>query len=324
MELLAYTLMAAGAYVALIARRPAVVYGWMVFFLMYSIAARLSSDTTSDMAVYYNAARAWPSLSLYKLREPILWFSSSFFYYVVGNEVIAFLIIDILNGIVVLHAMRTFDDGDHRMVVLVPTILSSYVVVLGQQNVLRQYMAFVILLWALAVRSRNRCGSFMLFVLSVLAHNFAAVLFGYWFDIGRESRRRYGPLITIVGVILLSVLWPFLGKSSSYTGLDTAYLYVVLAAAFSLLLLYARSGRLQRFGGGSAALLNFIAFTPAISVLASDQFERIAMVFLILIVMDLYRYHRSLRLGGTEMAHVAYAILVLPVFLFSSVLSKLL
>ena len=325
MELVAYIIVAVGAYLALLTRERAVVYGWFVLFLVYSLIARLSPEITGDMRGYYYAAETWPPpLILYTLREPIVWFGSSFLYYLTENHVATFLIIDALSGMVVIHAMKGLDDGDNRMVALAPTIISSYVFVLGQQNVLRQHVAFVILLWALAARWRNQRGAIGLFVLSVLAHNATAVLFGYWLDLGSGRRRRYGPLITVSGVILLNVLWPFLRKSSSYTGLDTAYLYIVFALALGLLLVYTDTGRLQRFGFRSPALLNFVAFAPAVGFLASDQFERVAMIFLILIVIDLYRSHRSLRLGGMAVAHLACAILVLPVFLFSSVLSKLL
>ena len=325
MELVAYIIVAVGAYLALFTRERAVVYGWFVLFLVYSLIARLSPEITGDMRGYYYAAETWPPpLILYTLREPIVWFGSSFLYYLTENHVATFLIIDALSGMVVIHAMKGLDDGDNRMVALAPTIISSYVFVLGQQNVLRQHVAFVILLWALAARWRNQRGAIGLFVLSVLAHNATAVLFGYWLDLGSGRRRRYGPLITVSGVILLNVLWPFLRKSSSYTGLDTAYLYIVLALALGLLLVYTDTGRLQRFGFRSPALLNFVGFAPAVGFLASDQFERVAMIFLIFIVIDLYRSHRSLRLGGMEVAHLACAILVLPVFLFSSVLSKLL
>ena len=325
MEFAAYIAMAAGAYVALIAGTRRVVYGWFILFVVYSLVARLSPAMTWDMEVYTVAAETWPPpFTLYTLREPIVWFGSALLYLVTGNQVATFVIVDVICGVLVLHAMKRMDNGDDRMLSLGPTIISSYVYLLGQQNVLRQHVALVILLWALAARWRKQRGALWLFVFSVLAHNATAVLFGYWLDIGSSGRRRYGPLITVAGVILLKLMWPLLGKSSSYTGLDTAYLYIAVALALSLLLLYANRGRVRSLGVHAAALLNFLAFAPAVSFLASDQFERVAMIFLVLILIELNRSQRPLRLGKVEIAHLSCLILVPPVFFFQSVLSKLL
>ena len=324
MELIAFVVMAAGAYIALITRSRAVVYAWFILFLVYSLIVRLSPTFTGDIAVYYQAAERWPPpIIFYTLREPVIWLGSSLLYEVLGNRVVTFLVIDVLIGTIVIRSMKALDDdGSDRMLALAPTIISSYVFLLGQQNVLRQHVAFAILLWALAARSRNQRRAIVLFLLSVLAHNSTAVLFGYWYDLGPQRRHRYGPLITVVGVILVAVLFPFLRKSTSATGLDTRFLYVAVAAMLGLLMLYANSGRLS--GSRAAALMNFIAFTPAIGILGSAQFERVAMIFLVLMVTDLYRHHRSLRIGGAEVAHLAYAILVVPVFLFSNVRNLLL
>ena len=321
MELIAYLVMAAGAYYALVTKRPSSVYWWAVLFVVYSLMSRLSPHTTPDMRVYYQAAQTWPPLSLYHLREPVLWFGS-LVYQLTGSQVATFLLIDVVGGAIVLYAMKKLDDGDNRMFCFGPTIICSYVLLLGQQNVLRQHLAFAILLWAIAARSRNQRAGLTLFVLSALTHNATALLFGYWLDVGDGKRRRYGPLVTIAAVIVLWLYFPVLRKSSSAIGLNTEYLYLLLAVGLSLLLMYANRGRM--FDVRSASLWNFFAFAPAIGVLGSAQFERVAMMFLVLILTDVYRHHRSLRLERIGVAHLSFIILVLPVVLFPNALAKLL
>ena len=181
MELIAYVVMAVGSGIALVARRPRVVGCWFVLFVLYSLVARLSPQTTWDMGLYYTSAETGPPpLGLYWLREPIVWFGSSFLYQLTGSRVVTFILIDIASALVVIHAMRKFDDGDNRMLSFAPTIISSYVLLLGQQNVFRQHVAFAILLWALAARARGQRSAVGLYVLSMLAHNSTALLFGYW------------------------------------------------------------------------------------------------------------------------------------------------
>ena len=305
-ELFAYIVMVGGAYLAVLTKQPAVVYGWFILYVAYSLIVRLTPQVIPDIRTYYEVVATWPPpLAFFTLREPVTWLGIPFLHRLIGSRLVTFLIIDVLSGMIVIHAMKTLDDdGDHRMLALAPTIITSYVFLLGQQNVLRQQVAFVILIWALAARSRHQGRALALFVLSVLAHNATAVLSGYWFDVGRRGRqRRYGPLMTVVGVGLIGILLPFLRKSWAATGANTAYLYVVLAGALGLLLLYASMG--QRPAVGAGALANFIAFAPAVGILSSAQFERIAMMFLVLIVLDLYRHHRSLHLGANEIAHLA-------------------
>ena len=322
MELTAYLLMAAGAYVALITRERVILYGWFALYVVYSLVARIALPTV-DMVVYSRALAVWPPLlTFYNFREPVVWFGGALLHSLLSDRVATFLAVDIITAVSVLRSMKALDDGSGRMTFLAPTVIASYVFLLGQQNVWRQHIAFVILLWAIASRSRHQRRAILLFVLAFLTHNATAMFAGYWFDVGRTRGRRYGPLITAAGVIALAVLFPSLRKSFTVTGLRTEYLYVFLAVVLTLLVLYTSSGRL--YAARSAALINFAAFLPAVAVLASAQFERIAMMFLILTLIELYRNRACLRLGDAEVKHGVYAILVLPVLMFPSALRLLL
>ena len=315
-------MMAAGAYMSLVARKRAVVYVWFVLFVVYSLTVRLLPPTL-DMVAYSSAVATWPPpITRYTLREPVIWLGAPLLHKVVGNRVLTFLIVDVVSAAIVIRAMDSLDNGDGRMFSLAPTIIVSYVFLLGQQNGWRQQVAFVILLWSCAARSQCKLRALPLFVLSVLAHNSTALLLGYWFDIGRMKGQRYGPMITISGVILIALLLPYLRKSSSLTGLNTEYLYVALALVLGLIVLYANTGRWPR--GTADALLNFVVFIPAIGVLGSTQFERMGMMFLVLMLVDIFRHHRSLRLGRAEVSNFVYVTLVAPVFLFPNALGMLL
>ena len=322
MELIAYVLMAAGAYVALITKNRGILYGWFILYASYSLIVRIMPPTL-DMIVYSQTlAVSPPLLTLYTLREPIVWIGASLLHDLLNDRIVTFLAVDILTGLIVLRSMKTLDDGTGTMLFMAPTIMTSYVFLLGQQNVWRQHVAFALLLWAIASRSRDRHGAIVLFVLAFLAHNATALFFGYWFDAGRIRRPRYGPLLTLAAVISMGLTLPWLGKSSSATGINTELLYPLFAAGMILLLLYVNSGRFSAIN--APGLMNFLAFVPAIGILASAQFERIAMMFLVLILLDVHSRHRSLRLGTAEVTHAIFAVLVIPVFLFRSALNMLL
>ena len=322
MELITFIMTAAGAYAALVVRKRAVLYGWFVSFVVYSLFVRVLPPTL-DMVAYTSAVTTWPPpLTPYTLREPIVWLGAPLLHRVVGSSVLTFLIVDILSAAIVIRAMDRLDTGDGRMWALAPTIVVSYVFLLGQQNGWRQQVAFVILLWSCAARTKSEIRALPIFLLSILTHNSTALLFGYWFDLARPRGRRYGPLITVAAVIAIAVLLPYLRKSSSLTGLRTEYLYVAVAAALCSIVLYASHGRLPH--ATMDGLRNFVAFIPAIVILGSTQFERMGMMFLVLMLVDVYRNHYTLRIGTVEVSHLVYAILVVPVFLFPNALGMLL
>ena len=323
MELSAFLVMAFGAYATLLTRNRRGVLSCFAVYVIYSIIIR-SAPPTSDMVVYYEAAASLPSWRFYYLREPVVWFGSAFLYGFTQHIAVTFVIIDIVAGLLVLWAMQKIDDGDGRMFALAPTIFSSYIFVLGQQNIFRQHIALVLVLCSLALRSKSVIASFAVFIGAFLTHNVTAVLGGLWLDSGHRSGIRKGPLLSAAAVGMLVIAGPLIGKSATDTGIDTRHLYFAISAALAVLLLYANVGFLGIFDWRSAALTNFVAFAPAILVLSASQFERSAMLFYLLIIIGFYRNASALRVSETTVAHLAYFLLVVPVFLFDSVLGKLL
>ena len=316
MELIAYVILAAGAYFVLVTRRRRILYCWFALYVVYSVIVRIMPPTI-DMVTYSAAMTVWPPrLTFYTLREPVVWIGVSFLHYILNDRIATFLIVDVLTGLIVYRALRDLDEGDGRMLFMAPTIMVSYVFLLGQQNVWRQHIALVILLWALASRIKNQRGAIFLFILSFLSHNATALLFGYWLDIGRPRHKRYGPLITLAGVITILFTLPSLQKSGVATALNTEFLYVALVSGIVLILLYANTGRL--FGIDTPSIMNFLAFIPAVAILESAPFERVSMMFLVLIILDIQRRHQSLHLRALDVQNLATLLLVIPVFLFRS------
>ena len=300
----------------MLTKRNTVVYSWFLLFVFYSIVVRIR-PFTFDIVHYANAFSSWPPpLTVYTLREPVAWLGGRLIHQLLGHDVATLVAIDILIASVLLVGLRpTGGDGD-LLFSLAPTIAISYVYLLGQQNILRQHIAFVLLLCAAVPGYRVRPRSVILFTLAFLSHNASAFLAGYLFDIHSGRNRQIGPLITGLGVLLLVFLLPFLGKSAAATGLDTRVHYVAVLLSLTLLLLYANSARVVF--DRAPSLLNFFAFLPAMAVLSSASFERIAMMFLVFLTIDVYLNHRSLGLRRLVAGNIAYGALVIPVFVFPS------
>ena len=323
MELALFATMVALAYIALFSRRYTPLYLWFAIYIVYSLFVRIRPPF-ADIVNYADAFHSWPPPMLfYVFREPVIWIGAPLLRRIVGSDIVTFLALDIIMGAIVFWSMRHSRSRDGTLLRLAPTIATSYIFLLGQQNILRQHVAFVLFLWATASEYRSKAKPFILLSLSVLSHNTTLVLLGYWSDRHqRQGRPLVGYLITFSGVLALSFLVSVLGKSSIETGLDTRFLYLLVGWAVLLIIAYANVGR--RFLFLCPALSNFLAFTPAMMILASAPFERIAMMFLVLIVVDIYRNHSDLRLTRGLAAHIAYIALVLPVFVFPNALQFLL
>ena len=207
---------------------------------------------------------------------------------------------------IVFRSVRASALDGEPLLPLAPTMMTSYVFLLGQQNVLRQHVAFVILLWATLPYYRNRIHPLILLVISFLSHNATIVLSGYWFDVNDRYRRSIGPFITVIGSVSLLFLVSIVRKSSASTGLDTRLLYVALAVAILTLLIYCSHGK--RFHQKCPAIMNFLAFLPAMIVMSSAAFERIAMMFLLFMVIDMYRNHEHLRMTRLVAGNIAYGV----------------
>ena len=317
MELLIFAIMAILSYLALVSRRHTAIYAWIATFALYTLIVRLKPPV-SDIVNYIRAMNAWPPpFTLYTLREPLFWFGAPLLRRLIGLDILAFLTIDAVVMAIVFRSTQAA-DGDERLLSLTPTMMTSYVFLLGQQNVLRQHLAFVLLLLATLPHYRDRLYPSILLALSFLSHNATIVLFGYWFDVNDRRPRLTGPVITATGAVSLFFLLTVVAKSSADTGMDARLLYVIIAFVILMLIMFSNHGR--RFHRYCPALLNFIAFLPATLVMSSASFERIAMMFVFFMVIDIYRNHKHLKMTRLVAAQIAYGVLVIPVFLFPSTL----
>ena len=321
MELVIFAMMAVLSYLALVTRRNTAIYAWIATFALYTLIVRLKPPT-SDIVNYLRAMNAWPPPFLfYTLREPLFWIGAPLLRKLIGHDVLALLTLDAVVMAIVFRSTQA-SDGDEQLRPLTPTMMTSYVFLLGQQNILRQHLAFVLLLLATLPHYRKRLYPSILLIASFLSHNATIVLFGYWFDVNDRQRRHIGPVITAIGAVSLFFLLSTVGKSSADTGMDTRLFYVTLAVVILTLFIFSNHGR--RFHHHCPALMNFIAFLPATLVISSASFERIAMMFVFFMVIDIYRNHKHLRMTKLVAAQIAYGVLVIPVFLFPSTLRFLL
>ena len=317
-EVVSYITMAAGAYLALMFKKKAWVYGWAMLFLVYSIAIRVRAPAL-DMINYAAALEVWPPpITAYELREPVVWLGLAALGTLIRNRVLVFVLIDLVTCIATIWAFRRLDDGSDRLFSMAPTVLTSFVFLFGVQNVFRQHIAFVIFLCSVvACAAGTTRRAVMLFLLSGLTHNGVVLLFGYWWDAIREHRSQVGWVVTALGVGLLAVVIDLVAKSSSATGANTVIAYVGVSAAMGVLLMYSMRGR-GVLEMPLSPWRNYVALLPAVAFLGEAQFERVSMMYMVLMVIAMARHSAVFRIRWRVLANVTYVVLVVPVLVFPS------
>ena len=317
LEVVSYIAMATGAYLSLMFKKKAWIYGWVLLFLVYSIAIRVRAPAL-DMLNYAAALESWPPpITPYTLREPVVWLGLSALGSVVRSRVLAFVLIDLVTCFATIWAFRRLDDGSSRLFSMAPTVLTSFVFLFGAQNVFRQHIAFVIFLCSVAYAAGAPGKAGLLFLLSGLTHNSIVFLFGYWWDSIRERRSQVGWVATAAGIGLLAVVINLVAKSSSATGGNTVGAYVGVSAAMWGLLMYSMKGR-GIMEQPLSPWRNYVALLPAVVFLGEAQFERVSMMFIVLMVVAVGRHYAAFRIRWRILANAAYVMLVVPVFVFPS------
>ena len=153
---------------ALVRRNRRYVYAWVGLFVAYSIAARIRVPA-NDMVNYVAALGSWPPpITIYTVREPVIWFGLPVLGLVLENPILAFVAIDVVTCVITIRALERLDDGSNKLLALAPVLLSSFVFLFGQQNVLRQHVALVRLSMGVVLWARNVCSIDNVFCVSIV------------------------------------------------------------------------------------------------------------------------------------------------------------
>lgn len=250
---------------------------WLLVYTCLSIIVR--SEFEVDILTY-SAAMSSQSLSIYFLREPIVWLGQRLIFDLTSSEFTTFLIFDVFAGLVLFFALRRLLMPQYFYF----SILVFFPFVLGMQNVYRQWVSAIFFLaaFALVYVGSARIKSWVLFTLCVASHNVGAVFLPLLFI----NKNRILAKLTFFAAFLIAFIGIYLGadsKSQANTGLalGPAYLFLFLVFLIVYVVLdravIKRSSRFQyRF---ITALIVIGSFSSI--VLSSSGAERVMMFGLI-------------------------------------------
>lgn len=200
-----------------------------IVFLIYSIIVRYSGYDT-DFRVSYAPAMRSSSLAFYYLKEPVYWFTARFLYGVIQVHQIIFIIIDLACFGLLLYVQKTLKLPKYFPFLF----LGFFPVLMGMQNVYRQFIAsfFLLVCLANAFHGKN-ISKFISFIFAVLSHNSSVLLLPLLF-ISSNKNKRIGILFygSVLAVFLLVIFK--LNNKQADTGDVNPFIYTLVTIAVYL------------------------------------------------------------------------------------------
>ncbi|WP_408642296.1 EpsG family protein [Salinivibrio kushneri] len=294
----------------------------LTLFVVFSIVTRFSGFDI-DMHTYANALQ-YSSMSVYYLKEPVYWLSSRYVYSVLDSPELTFLFFDFLSILIILKSSKKLDLPQYFPYLF----LLFFPTVMGFNNIFRQFLSSVILLysWSIILSEGRTKKTFIVFLMSGFTHN-AAFLFAPLITVFKGSLK--SNLIKFFAFsfgILLALPWAINTKSFSDTGSVPVEAFIMVVFLFYLLQLLTNRFLLIGFQARFFAFLNYLLFLLILSsiTMGSAQSKRIGMFVLVLILVPSVRLIEDKFKHKTLVRVIFYIVIVMPTLLFSSSRSFLL
>ncbi|MDV4314275.1 EpsG family protein [Acinetobacter indicus] len=302
------------------------IVGYVVFFVLFtvfSIIAR-NSELKVDMVNYFQIlSYDWDSYltNFYYLKEPVYWLSSKFLFSIVNNELLVFILIDVISMALFLYFCYKNQVSNY----FVFLFFCFFVSIMGFQNIYRQYLAtFLIFSSVFLIKDKGDLSFFkknVVMVISILTHNVSALFYPLiYLRLGKKNLTYF----FIVTCFVFYFLWKFLDtKSSSETG--EVGVGVFLGFLIFLFFIYSLINKFRFYG---EELINFLKFIYLIvlslfclSLLGQAQFKRVIMIAL---VLSIYMIYKAIELKFKKNDKILirltfFIVLVIPCFIFNSV-----
>lgn len=165
-------------------------------------------------------------VSLYYLREPFLWFGMRWGYEFFGNTLVVFIVLDLVCFLLLYRVFLIIGLPAYAyflMFIYLPFFV-------GFENVLRQFVASIFLLFSIYLIGKTRYG---FFIASALTHNIAVLFAPLVFRIRLKGLIELLPLFLLVTT---AMLYFSNRKVEINTGIDFGTLFFIFILIFTIIL----------------------------------------------------------------------------------------
>lgn len=297
-----------------------------LFFLLCLLSLVVRQYLQVDMGTY---ARAMDYKlgdmfkEIYFLRNIVFWGINSFLFHLGVSPRLIFFLWDAVSFITILEVRRRLSLPYY----FVPLFYVSFLGVFGLQNIYRQYLASVFLLYSFSIISESRGKSFLFFLISALIHESSFLLLGVLFILLPKKAMRNSFFSLFLVVVIMGTLFVVMNTEddlSRATGQDMskAYLLVFILISFAALLTISWQGRKAEASSVNRKLqITLYALTINITAYmvmgGSLYYERISILLLpvmLIVLIDALCCYKQRRILSLTFS----TILMAPTFIFES------
>jgi hypothetical protein len=329
LELLTYILLIFIASFAVFTNKNNIIkFLYIPLYVVFLVIIRNSGFDT-DIQAYSEYMHYF---SFYMIREFVFYGIMYQLYNLLENEILTFLIVDIIFFILLLINIKQLNsDKVNSSFILLSLVTLSFPFIMGIENIYRQLLASLLVLFAYNIRKKNEFYSNAFFLISLFFHNsmilfFPLLVLVKFFTLNLKSRLFITLLFLIIEIIFITGLLQGIitgGKSNVSTGLNLSYFYYLLFLTSSVFFIFKFNYKLRRYLilFPSALFAIFILF-PLVFLSNGDSSaaERVGMTTIIIFIVELYNY--SLTIKNKEKANLFRLLILLtfslPTLVFSS------
>lgn len=206
---------------------------WASNYLAMVFIVRAQFDYDIDT---YARSMEYSSLSLYYIREPVIWLGQRLLFNITDSSYLTFILTDIAAGVILYRALKIFRLPQYSYF----SFLTFFPFIMGFQNIYRQWFASIIVIYLIALivhYEHKTLKKYIIFAIAILTHNASAIFLPFLFLKSKTPLSKIFLVFALI-VAILGVKYGLDTKSSRNTGgnLGFAYLLLFIMIAFLLIL----------------------------------------------------------------------------------------
>lgn len=303
MELIAYILLILLATLTLLTESKLL---YKLFFIpsvfAFMIIVRFSGFD-KDIINYASELHS-TGIDLYYLREFVFWFGSRIVYFFTQDEILAFLLMDIIwisMMVKIGNRLSGFNSKNINNAFLV-IIVTSFPFVLGFENIYRQFFATIFALMSYSMLNKQKSRVLLFFLMAFFMHNIIALLIPIFFvkklyHFNLSDRIQIALSISLFFVVSLTFLVKL--KSFEITGVNLGVFYLLIFVALLIIGLIMFKNNIYVLFEKIPSLFFIVILMTGLVALNIDMIaERLGMMFICFVSYDLFKYSAEIEDKG--------------------------
>lgn len=294
---------------------------YLLFVSLIALSLVVRQTPHSDIPVYIDNMKV--SLSdmlrnMYWLKNIVYWGTTSILYHLGLSPFTIFLILDTLSFWLILKARNNKNIPYY----FIPLYYVCFIGIFGLQNIYRQYLASVLLIYIYTIIREKPTLGYLLFAIAILIHNSSFIMAGILYLEQKEGA--INKHLYVLTLLLAIPIVPYI-FSTDYmynTGQNYNLLYLVIVSILTIFIIF--SIRLinslktpYHLSSQSPIYLVFFAISAYFTMGTSLYYERLMLVilpFLILFTANCIKFYKI-----RNTLNLAFAIgLIIPTFTFQA------